>query len=68
MTTKTAANCQLKVDEWNQRVKIGDPVTYEDDVGELHPTRTRTEASVLGGHTAVVWVDTGGLTRIPFHQ
>jgi hypothetical protein len=47
---------QEAVDAWNAEVKVGDPVTYQNDFGELIPTRTRSNASVLSGHTAVIWL------------
>lgn len=54
------------VDLWNARYPIGTPVTAypgvrpEDGPGECLNTRTRRVAQVLGGHTAVVWVDGHG--------
>ncbi|WP_432027403.1 hypothetical protein [Streptomyces sp. 1222.5] len=54
---------QVAVDAWNLAHPVGTPVTAcpgcrpEDDA---HATRivtsTRSKATVLGGHTAVVWV------------
>ncbi|MFD4572066.1 hypothetical protein ACFWNK_01955 [Streptomyces sp. NPDC058417] len=52
-----------QADHWNARYPIGTPVTAypgvrpEDGDDERLDTRTRSEAQVLGGHTAVVWVD-----------
>ncbi|MEV6344155.1 hypothetical protein [Actinoplanes sp. NPDC051851] len=45
--------------EWNERYAIGTPVRYWTGVreGAGKTSRTRTEADLLGGHTAVVWVD-----------
>ncbi|MFG2307639.1 hypothetical protein ACGFS9_02950 [Streptomyces sp. NPDC048566] len=60
--TTPAAAVQL----WNARYPIGTPVTAypgvrpEEGEGERLATRTRSEAQVLGGHTAVVWVDGHG--------
>lgn len=52
------------VARWNRLHPVGTPVVAypgcrpEDDPnGEALTTRTRSAASVLGGHTAVVWVD-----------
>lgn len=56
-TTAILADAKLNADTWNHQVKIGALVNYRDDHGESHSTRTRTEASVLGGHTAVVWIE-----------
>jgi hypothetical protein len=43
--------------KWNVRHAVGCPVVYRMDDGVLFKTATRSEAQVLGGHTAVVWVD-----------
>lgn len=48
---------EKQVSGWNSSVKIGDLVTYLDDYKEANITRTRSEASLLGGHTAVVWIE-----------
>jgi hypothetical protein len=43
--------------EWNEKHAIGTPVIYRGDSrGEFH-ANTRSEASVLGGHTAVIWLE-----------
>jgi hypothetical protein len=50
---------QRQCDEWNARNPIGTEVRYypvADEVG-YHKTRTRSEATILSGHTAVVWLD-----------
>jgi hypothetical protein len=54
----------VNADEFNARYPIGTPVLAypgfrpEDDPhAERLITRTRSAASVLGGHTSVVWVD-----------
>lgn len=65
MTGHTETPTQA-VERWNARYPIGTPVTAypgvrpEDGPGECLTTRTRSEAQVLGGHTAVVWVDGHG--------
>ncbi len=44
--------------EWNRHVAVGDEVEYREVV-EFSPPQlftTRTEATVLSGHTAVVWL------------
>lgn len=56
-TTRLLEDPQLNVDTWNHQVERGALVTYRDDYGKLHQTRTRSEAQVLGGHTAVVWIE-----------
>ncbi|WP_203617803.1 hypothetical protein [Streptomyces bauhiniae] len=54
----------VAVATWNTRYPVGTPVTAypgvrpeDDPTDERLDTRTRSEAQVLGGHTAVVWVD-----------
>jgi hypothetical protein len=56
MNARSARRHQSKVDGFNRLVKVGGEVAYCDDVGKIILTRTRSEASVLGGHTAVVWL------------
>jgi hypothetical protein len=49
---------QREADEFNERFSVGDLIGYSELIGEkLTPYRTRTEASVLSGHTAVVWLE-----------
>lgn len=50
---------QKKVDEWNARVKVGDSVEYREVLDDNKPElfTTRTPADILGGHTAVVWLN-----------
>lgn len=47
------------VDQWNARHPVGTPVEYwtfvREGTGKM--SRTRTNAQLLSGHTAVVWVD-----------
>lgn len=53
-----ASNPQRDVDRWNARIKIGDLVQYRSHPEAKPQTfNTRTEASVLSGHTAVVWLE-----------
>lgn len=45
--------------EWNRHVKVGDEVEYRELL-DLDPPQlftTRSEAAVLNGHTAVVWLN-----------
>jgi hypothetical protein len=53
---RTAAE-QRKAEAFNARHHIGTPVYYRTDQNGIVETRTRTNASVLSGHTAVVWLD-----------
>lgn len=47
------------VDEFNATYPVGAPVRYwtgtKDGPGK--PSKTRTQARVLGGHTPIVWVE-----------
>ncbi len=47
------------VESWNTLHPVGTPVRYWPGfrVGEGIASKTRTRASVLSGHTAVVWVE-----------
>lgn len=47
------------VTRWNTAVPIGTPVRYWTGwrEGDGKTGRTRTAAELLGGHTAVVWVE-----------
>ncbi|WP_213761755.1 hypothetical protein [Caballeronia sp. dw_19] len=48
-----------EVYEFNARVQVGETVEYSEVIGLSTPVvyRTRTEASILSGHTAVVWLE-----------
>jgi hypothetical protein len=49
---------EKEVAAFNKRFKIGDEVIYTGYPGATpHRLTTRTEASVLSGHTAVVWLN-----------
>lgn len=56
MTKQTSPEKQAA--DWNARVKVGDEIDYRE-YPEAEPQRytTRTEAQVLSGHTAVVWLN-----------
>ncbi len=54
----TLATLQKRVDAFNAEIKIGDAVNYASVKGG--PTQrfnTRSEAEILSGHTAVVWLE-----------
>lgn len=53
----TAAQLQRQCEVFNLVVAIGDQVAVRLDDGRTKLTTTRTEAQVLSGHTAVVWLD-----------
>ncbi|MFD7922564.1 hypothetical protein ACFV3R_25470 [Streptomyces sp. NPDC059740] len=54
----------LTAEQWNAEYPVGTPVIAypgcrpeDDPTAEAIPSKTRSKASVLGGHTDVVWVD-----------
>lgn len=55
-------NQHRMVDEFNDRYPVGTPVEYWPGVreGVGRRSRTRSEAQLLSGHTAVVWVEGHG--------
>lgn len=46
-----------RCDEWNSMHKVGTAVLLTLDNGDEKLTKTRSEAWVLSGHTAVIQVD-----------
>lgn len=42
---------------WNENHPIGTSVTVRMDDGEIRPTKTRGDAEMLSGHTAVIWLE-----------
>jgi hypothetical protein len=48
---------QRKVDDWNKRWPVGQAVTVRRDNGEGLLTRTTSEAQMLSGHSAVIWLE-----------
>jgi hypothetical protein len=42
---------------WNAKRPPGTKVAVTLDSGEVRETKTRSAAEMLGGHTAVVWLD-----------
>ena len=60
MTTMTeSVPPHRKAWDWNEKHPIGTTVSYRPVVGASEHTvhRTRTRAQVLGGHTAVIWLE-----------
>lgn len=57
MKRRSQWEVQKQVDEWNDRVEVGDTVVVQLDSGERLRTRTRSEADILGGHSPVVWLE-----------
>jgi hypothetical protein len=54
---RKAQKLQAQCDEFNATTKIGDEVLVKKDNGQNVITRTSTEAQVLSGHTAVIWLE-----------
>jgi hypothetical protein len=52
---------EQEVAAWNAQVRVGAEVDYRE-YPEAEPKRfkTRTEAQILSGHTAVVWLEGKG--------
>jgi hypothetical protein len=50
---------EAEVRAFNNRIRIGDEVDYYEviETGGSKRYRTRTEAQILSGHTAVVWLE-----------
>jgi hypothetical protein len=51
----SAAKLQREVSAWTH--PVGTPVVYVRDDGTALPTKTRTAAQILGGHSAVIWLE-----------
>lgn len=55
---KNLAKQQQMVDEWNAKVKIGDPVDFfEREGGHAQRFTTMSKAEVMSSHTAIVWLN-----------
>lgn len=58
MSAKHQARHEQRIaDNWNARHPIGTPVQVCKDDRSVIATKTRTAAQLLGGHTAVVWIE-----------
>lgn len=53
---KSAAQLQASCDKFNASHQVGAAVRVELDGGEIRETITDSEAQVLSGHTAVIWL------------
>ncbi len=48
---------QAQVDAWNTKVTVGQEISYSEILGDPPKLyKTRTEAQILCGHSAVVWL------------
>lgn len=55
---KALDKLQAECDKFNAEHKVGDEVFLKKDfVDELFRTKTRSEAQVLSGHSAVIWLE-----------
>lgn len=55
---KTLKTLERECQEWNAKHAIGTVVKYFPIIGgDFCEHSTRSEASVLSGHTAVIWLD-----------
>lgn len=57
MKRPNIAKLQKQCDDWNAAYPVGRDVVLSKDSGEQFPTKTRSEAQVLSGHSAVIWVE-----------
>ena len=53
---KSAAQLQAACDKFNAAHQVGAAVSVELDSGEVRETVTTSEAQVLSGHSAVIWL------------
>ena len=51
-----AASLQAACDKFNAANQVGSAVTVQLDGGEVSETITTSEAQVLSGHSAVIWL------------
>jgi hypothetical protein len=56
---KSPAELQKQCDIWNRACPIGTLVQYHPVIGEpaYRLRKTKTQASILSGHTAVIWLE-----------
>jgi len=55
--TKKLRSLRAQVDAWNMRFPVGTEVSLEKDSGEVVITKTRSNAELLSGHSAVIWLE-----------
>ncbi len=46
-----------QADTWNAKWPVGTPVYVRKDGGDIQETFTRSAATVLSGHSAVIWLE-----------
>jgi hypothetical protein len=54
---QATAKLQAACDKFNAAHQVGAAVSVELDSSEIRKTVTTSEAQVLSGHTAVIWLD-----------
>ena len=54
---QATAKLQAACDKFNAAHQVGAAVSVKLDGGEVRETITVSEAQVLSGHTAVIWLD-----------
>ena len=54
---QATAKLQAACDKFNAAHQVGAAVSVKLDAGEVRETVTNSEAQVMGGHTAVIWLD-----------
>ncbi|AYM76947.1 hypothetical protein D9M09_14925 [Janthinobacterium agaricidamnosum] len=54
---QATAKLQAACEKFNAAHQVGAAVSVELDSGEIRETVTVSEAQVLSGHTAVIWLD-----------
>lgn len=54
---KSTAKLQKQCDAWNKKYPVGTPVVLLKDGGENISTVTRSQAEILSGHSAVIWLE-----------
>ncbi|HEY4365879.1 MAG TPA: hypothetical protein VGN07_01485 [Steroidobacteraceae bacterium] len=56
MKRPSLAKLQKQCDDWNAKWPVGSLVTCTKDSGDTVTTVTTSEAQVLSGHSAVIWM------------
>lgn len=56
MNKRNKAALERQCEAWNSANVVGCEVEVTLDSGEVRRTQTRSEAQVLSGHTAVIWL------------
>ena len=51
---------QNKADAFNHKYNIGDRVIVRDDNGQEFEDSIKAKATVMGGHTAMAWLENNG--------